>query len=73
MLLVKIRKAARKGERLVFPRDDGQAWTRSSVQYQHRVCCRAAGIEGFWFRDFRHCAASRWAKEFKDLTAAFVE
>ena len=66
----KIRPAARRGERHVFVRwDTGKPWTRSSVQYQHRTVCKAARIEGFWFRDFRHQAASRWAQS-KDLTAA---
>jgi integrase len=33
------------------------------IQHHHAAVCRAAGIRDFWFRDFRHCCATRWAKE----------
>jgi hypothetical protein len=33
------------------------------VSHWHTVVCVAAKIKGFWFRDFRHSAATRWARE----------
>jgi integrase len=46
---------------LLFQRPDGRRITKSAVNIIHRKVRDAAGIE-FWFRDWRHHAATTWAK-----------
>lgn len=51
-------------DRRIFNWDYDSEWplTRSVIENWHDKVCTEANIEDFWFRDWRHCAASRWAK-----------
>jgi hypothetical protein len=54
----------RRGPRFrpaALPATGRQAHHQVSRQHHYRKVCAAAGIE-FWFRDWRHHAATTWAK-----------
>lgn len=50
---------------LVFHRD-GQSITPHHVRVAHETVCKAAGIDGFVFHDFRHTCINNWRKEGHD-------
>jgi integrase len=58
-LRVEFRKTANT-ERRVFTRD-GKPITKESLRYGFDKAIGAAKIDDFQFRDFRHCARTRWA------------
>jgi integrase len=66
----KLRKAVRREDQLVFTRpDDPMAQiSLAMVSHWHLTVCAATKIADFRFQDFRHCAATRWARE-RSLTA----
>ena len=47
---------------LVFRRDNGRSINGAAVNRAHREVCKVAGIANFQFRDFRHVAATAWAR-----------
>ncbi len=49
----------------VFHRN-GEPIGISTVREAHEAVCRKAGIENFWFHDFRHTRINNWRKEGHD-------
>ncbi|MFC1890317.1 tyrosine-type recombinase/integrase [Thermodesulfobacteriota bacterium] len=50
---------------------DGLVFTRNgkpihSTRYAHQGACKNAGIEDFWFHDFRHTAITNWRRKGAD-------
>jgi integrase len=58
------KKVRRLDDPLAFTRDDSDApVSNAMVNHWHRVTRRAARLTNWWFRDWRHQAASRWADD----------
>ncbi len=53
-----------KKDGLVFTRDGKPI---GEIRYAHQKACKEAGIENFWFHDFRHTCTTNWRRKGVDF------